>query len=525
MTIAQQQHRERHNRQAPGDSDRLSSTRKASNSDESNHFDIVVIGGGPGGYATALRASELGLTVALVERNERLGGVCLNRGCIPSKALIEATRTVATIHDASRMGVNASIDSIDASRLRDFKDHMVTSMTDGLQSLIDARNVTVFHGKGTLAEDHTVTVDPTSASAGTGDTTESTRTSLHADNVVLATGSTPRPLPGIPFGGRLIDSTQALDLLPFPKSAIIIGAGAIAVEFASMWRAAGVDVTLLIRKDRVLSGWHRRTGVALTRALRRSGVNVVAHTGVTGVETIHQGEGDDNSDRHAVVSFTDRNGETHTAMADVALGAIGRVPTTSRSWSETAGVKIDDDGLVATDTYGHTTAEGIWALGDITAGPNLAYRAYEQGMVIAESIAGLDPRPVDDTTVPQVVFSTPEAASVGLTLEEAKADGDIVEPKETVYPVMGNARMQMSGMSGSLSLVTGTHAADPGQPVVLGVHMLAPEASDLIAEAAQLVASRVPLSQAARRIAPHPTFSEMMGEALLKADDRPLNTR
>ncbi|MCO6558232.1 MAG: dihydrolipoyl dehydrogenase [Bifidobacterium sp.] len=480
---------------------------------QNTHIDIAIIGGGPGGYATALRASELGLSVVLINREGWLGGTCLNRGCIPSKALITATRAIHNVDDAKRMGINASVESIDFAKLSAFKNGSVKAMTDGLASLLATRKVTVIKGEASIAKNHCVRVKPNGANG------DNTPVEIIADNIVVATGSRPRPLPNHPFEGAVIDSTQALDLPRFPKSAVIIGAGAVAVEFASMWNAAGVDVTLLIRHERVLSHMHRRTSMALTRALARDGVHIVTHSHVAKIEKTANTHG-------ATVSYsTDKDETTHQVEADVVLAAIGRDPNTDAAWFGNAGIELVENGLVKTDAYGRTSQPNVWALGDITEGPALAYRAFEQGIVIAESIAGLNPKPVDYTAVPEVVFSTPEFASVGLTLEQARTNPDIIEPKETAYPMMGNARILMSGEAGSMSVVTGSYADKPDTPVILGVHMLAPDAGDLIAEAEELVGNRVPLSNAARLIHPHPTFSEAFGEALLKADGRPLHTR
>ncbi|WEV58315.1 FAD-dependent oxidoreductase [Bifidobacterium sp. ESL0728] len=508
---------------------------------QTTHVDIAIIGGGPGGYATALRASELGLSVVLINREERLGGTCLNRGCIPSKALITASRAIADVGDAKRIGINASIEDIDFVKLNAFKNEMVRAMTDGLATLLSTRKVAVINGEASIAENHRVKVNISETkntnALSNGSTTkehhskadlQSVRQSksacnssieITADNIVVATGSRPRPLPDHPFEGAVIDSTQALGLLPFPKSAVIVGAGAVAVEFASMWNAAGVDVTLLIRHERVLSHTHRRTSMALTRALAKNGVHIVTHSHVGDIKSVAGIAG-------ATVCYsTDKDETVREVQADFVLTAIGRDPNTDADWFDNAGIELDEHGLVKTDDLGRTSQPGIWALGDITVGPALAYRAFEQGIVIAETIAGRNPRPVDNNTVPEVVFSTPEFASVGLTIDAAKANPAIIEPKETVYPMMGNARILMSGEAGSMSVVSGAYASKPDTPVILGVHMLAPDAGDLIAEAEELIGNRVPLSDAARLIHPHPTFSEAFGEALLKADGRPLHTR
>lgn len=531
-------------------------------------FDVVVIGAGPGGYSTALRAAQLGRSVALVERDATLGGTCLNRGCIPSKALITSTHTIDLVRRSAEVGVNAHLDGIDFGALRDYRLRVVDTMTKGLAGLVAHRGITVFRGTAAL-DDSAAGTDAVAAAAATGATTraatgaalanaaaaatgnanggdasrhvvavtpspglaavlrfvnagEPTEVGDHAllvaRDVVLATGAAPRQLPGEAFRGGLIDSTAALELDEFPHNAIIIGAGAVAVEFASMWRAAGCSVTMLIRKDRVLSGWDRRASVTLTRELKRRGIDIRTRTHVNRVET--------GANLGALVHYSHQGDDgEQTIAAEIVLAAIGRYPLTNAAWFDEAGVSRDESGFVITDDHGRTCVPHVWAVGDITEGPALAHRAFEQGICVAESIGGMNPPAVNDATVPQVVFSWPEAASVGLTLDQAQSRDDLTEVKETAFPMMSNARMLMSGMGGSMSIVSGERASNPGTPVVLGVHIVSPVASDIIAEAEQLVGNQVPLHDAARFIHPHPTFAECFGEALLKADDRPLHTR
>ncbi|MEE1295504.1 MAG: FAD-dependent oxidoreductase [Bifidobacterium sp.] len=487
-------------------------------------FDIAIIGAGTAGYSTALRAAELGRSVVIVERDAVLGGTCLNRGCIPSKALVTATRTIAAIKDGARMGINASVDEIDFGTLRAFRDGTVHDMESGLRGLLAYRGVTVVQGDAELRPDGTLRVTPAPRQTAVrlfahdgGFKDLGPALTLSGTDTVIATGSSPRPLECAPFHGALIDSTQALALNTFPHSAVIIGSGAIALEFASMWNAAGCDVTLLIRKDNVLSNADRRAALALNRELKRRGITIVKGTRVTGVEV---GE-----NLGATVRYREEGGDAeHALAAEIALAAIGRTPNTDMPWLRLAGVKLDADGYVVVDDFGATSRPRTWAIGDITRGRALAHRAFAQGIELAERIAGLDPDPVVDTDVPNIVFCDPEFATVGLTLREAKADPGYVDVRETAFPVMANARMLMSGSGGSFSVVTGRPVTG-GDDLVLGVHVVCPDASDLIAEAQQLVANRIPLHEAAGQIHPHPTFSEVIGETLLKADGRPLHTR
>ncbi len=510
-------------------------------------FDIAIIGAGPGGYSTALRASQLGLKVALIERDATLGGTCLNRGCIPTKALLEATSTFDAIRHGREIGINAHVNEVDYGVLRNWKLHVVSTMTQGLTALLAHRGVSVFRGEanrlvpsagGGAAHIVQVKASPSQTEVLCFEKAEQPEPlgasiELRAAHVVLALGSHPQPLLGTDFHGALIDSTQALALDEFPASAAIIGAGAVAVEFASMWNAAGVDITLLIRKDRVLSSWDRRVGVTLTRELKRQGIHVLPHTNVTRIDT--------GSNLGATVHYTQNGADgtdgEQTIQSEVVLGAIGRTPNTDADWLADTHLTTDKTGHITTDALGRTSTANIWATGDIVAGHALAHRAFEQGITVAEAIAGMNPKPVDETTVPQVVFSRPQAACVGLTVRQAKENPAFTNISETTYPMMSNARMAMSATGGTLTVVTGERVSSPGSPnspnfldspsspVVLGVHMVCPTATELIAEAAQLVGNHVPLSEAARLIHPHPTFSETLGEALLKADGRPLHTR
>ncbi|MFT8703808.1 dihydrolipoyl dehydrogenase [Bifidobacterium aquikefiricola] len=482
-------------------------------------FDLVVIGSGPGGYTAALRAAELGSSVAVIEKDDVVGGVCLNRGCIPTKALITAVHDIETARHAQSVGVNLEFHGIDYGALMKHKRHMVHTMTEGLSALLSHRKVRVVHGEASIAMNHDVIVDE-------GDS----KRTLKASDIIVATGSVARPFNDQPFSHSVIDSDRALALDTFPTSAVIIGSGAVALEFASLWNTAGTKVTLLARRDRVLSHWSRRAGVTLTRELQRNGIKVITHADTTSIDsgenlgvTVHY----DLAEQRASESESGDSTEStsHQVSADVVLVAIGRTPSTGAAWFKEAGIELDNHGLVKTDELGQTSAKHIWAVGDITAGRQMAHRAFEQGMTTAEAIAGLKPEPVDNDTIPSVVFSSPEAACVGLTLEDAEAREELNDVKETAFPMLSNARVQMTGQNGSLSVVTGCEQSHPDTPIILGMHMVGPSATELIAEAEEMVGNKTPLSKAARLIHPHPTISETIGEALLKADGRPLNSR
>lgn len=476
----------------------------------SDSYDLVIIGAGPGGYSTALRSAQLGARVALIEEDSTVGGTCLNRGCIPTKALMSATSTITLSAHARQLGIQSTFDGIDFNKLTTFKQSSVDAMTTGLSQLFSQHQVTVIHGRASILSPRTVEVTNNGKQPFV----------LQANDIVLATGAHSTPLPEQPFTSDILDSDRALDLKKFPEHPVIIGAGAVAVEFASIWQAAGSQVRLLIRKDRVLSDWDRRTSMALTRALQKQGIEIITGSQCTRIEHEHEG---------LCVSYgssqTDSNGLEQQVTADKVLVAIGRTPNTDDPWFAHAGIDTDPHGLVLTDSFGRTSCKHVWAVGDITPGYHFAHRAFEQGIVVAESIAGLNPLPVDENSIPQVVFSTPQAACIGLGKESAEARDDLLEIQETIYPMLSNARMRMSGSTGSLSLVTACKTEDPTTRIVVGVHIVAPEAAELIAEAEQIVGNQVPVSKAARLIHPHPTFSEALGEALLKADGRPLHMR
>lgn len=477
---------------------------------EHNNYDVIVIGAGPGGYSTALRSAQLGAHVALVERDAVVGGTCLNRGCIPTKALITATSAISQNNHARQLGIHSTFEGIDYKKLNQYKHSTVDAMTSGLRELLIQRQVDIIYGQARLLNSHTVEVSDTHGQ----------NQILNAKDIVLATGAHPTPLQDYKFSEHILDSDRALELSEFPTHPLIVGSGAIAIEFASIWQAAGAHVSLLIRKDRVLSNWDRRTSMTLTRELSKQGINIITHAQCAKITQEHE---------ELCVSYTSTNTDSHMPeqhiKADKVLVAIGRTPNTEASWFAELAIDTDSQGLVHTDAWGRTSCKNVWALGDITPGYHFAHRAFEQGIVVAESINGLHPTPVNEDTIPQVVFSTPQAASVGLTKQKAQTSTELCDIEETAYPMQANARIRMSGSGGCLSIVTACRKNKPDVRIVVGVHTVAPEAAELIAEAEQIVGNATPLAEAARLIHPHPTFSETLGEALLKADKRPLHMR
>lgn len=513
--------------------------------------DVAIIGSGPGGYACALRAAQLGLHVTLIERDEHAGGTCLNRGCIPTKALLDAAHAVRDARRGAELGFGTQTTTPDRAKLLDFQHDAVHTMVSGLESLIQARRIDFVHGTAEITsaaaatdaaiKDASVTdaaADPHAAAAPSHTLTitspaEGTRT-ISARHVVVATGASPRALSAVPFGGHVLDSDAALELPEIPRSVIVIGSGAIGLEFASFWATMGSKVTVLLRHGKPLSSWPRRVGSALKRGMTAHGVTFLDYTSVESFA-----EAGDSHDATGAVRLTlaTKKGTT-TLAADYALVAIGRTPATSAAWIAQVGIVLDDHGFIATDPLGRTTVPGIWAVGDVTAGRQLAHRAFAQGRVVAEAIAGLSPAPVQDVLVPRVVFSFPEAASVGLDADQAKsgAFGTFHDVKESAISMDGNARTAIAGETGVVDVVTGVPdeatddatgvaATSSGTPrLVLGVHMVGPHVSEFTGEAQQIIRNRIPLHEAADAIHAHPTFSEAFGEALLKADGSPLHT-
>ena len=450
-------------------------------------FDIVVLGGGSGGYAAALRASELGKSVALIEK-DKVGGTCLHRGCIPTKALLHAAEVADHVRDASSVGVTASFGGIDVAGVRAYREGIVAKKYKGLEGLVKARGITTVTGLGRLNADRSVSVGD-DVYVGT--------------DVILATGSYSRSLPGLEIGGRILTSEQALALDVIPERVLILGGGVIGVEFASVWRSFGAEVTIVEALPHLVPNEDIAMSKGLERAFRRRGIQYSL-----GVR-FQSATQDDSS-----VTVTLEDGTEFTA--DYLLVAVGRGPATADLGFEEAGVRLDR-GFVTVDGDLRTDVPGVWAVGDIVPGLQLAHRGFQQGIAVAERIAGLSPVNVPDVQIPKVTYSSPEVASVGLTEEAAVAahGADAVHSYE--YNLAGNGKSESIGTGGLVKVVRLKDGP------VLGVHLLGDRVGELITEGQLAVAWEAHPEDIAPLIHAHPTQSEALGEAFLALAGKPLH--
>ncbi|GAB13899.1 dihydrolipoyl dehydrogenase [Arthrobacter globiformis] len=450
-------------------------------------FDILVLGGGSGGYATALRAVQLGFTVGLVEKG-KLGGTCLHNGCIPTKALLHSAELADHARDSAKYGVNVTLDSIDITAVNAYKDGIIAGKFKGLQGLIKSKGITVIEGEGKLQGTDTVVVNGTA---------------YKGKNIVLATGSYSRTLPGLEIGGKVITSDEALTMDYIPKSAIILGGGVIGVEFASVWKSFGVDVTIVEGLPSLVPNEDATIVKNFERAFKKRGIKFSTGVFFQGVEQNDDG-----------VKVTLVDGKTFEA--DLLLVAVGRGPVTANLGYEEAGLTIDR-GFVITNERLHTGVGNIYAVGDIVPGVQLAHRGYQQGIFVAEEIAGLKPVIVEDVNIPKVTYSEPEIATVGYTEKAAKAKfgDDQVDTQE--YNLAGNGKSSILGTSGIVKLVR-----QKDGPVV-GVHMIGARMGEQIGEAQLIVNWEAYPEDVAALVHAHPTQNESLGEAHLALAGKPLH--
>jgi len=449
-------------------------------------FDLVVLGGGSGGYAASLRAAQLGLSVALIE-GEKLGGTCLHKGCIPTKALLHSGEIADNTRDASHFGINAQLIGIDMVAVNAYKDGVIAKLYKGLQGLVKSRNITFVEGFGKLVGPNAVEVN--------GQRYE-------GKNIILATGSYPRTLPGLEIDGTtIITSEQALNMTTIPARVIVLGGGVIGCEFASVWKSFGADVTIIEGLPRLIAAEDESSSKQLERAFRKRGINFEVGTKFQSVAKDASG-----------VTVTLENGKTFSA--DLLLVAVGRGPVSANLGYEAQGIAMER-GYVLVDNKCRTNVPGIWAVGDLIPTLQLAHVGFAEGILVAEEIAGLNPRPINYDGVPRVTYSEPEVASVGLTTAQAKERGhDVVE---LTYDLAGNGKANILRTSGSVKLV----AAKNGP--VLGIHLVGSRVGELLAEAQLIFNWEASADDVAPLLHAHPTMSEAMGEAHMALAGKPLH--
>jgi dihydrolipoamide dehydrogenase len=450
-------------------------------------YDIVILGGGSGGYACALRAAELGKRVALIEKG-RVGGTCLHRGCIPTKALLHAAEVADQSRESANFGVKTTFDGIDMAGVNAYKDKVVTRLWKGLTGLIGSRHIDVIEGEGRL-------VSPTGVQVGD--------TLLEGAHVVLASGSESRSLPGLEIDGhRVITSEHALELDHVPSSAVILGGGVIGVEFASVWRSFGADVTIVEMLPHLVPTEDEASSKLLERAFRRRGIGYKLGAKFEGVKDSDSG-----------VTVTLEGGDT--IDAELLLVAVGRGPVSAGLGYEEAGVTVER-GFVTVDEYCQTGVPTISAVGDLIPGPQLAHVGFAEGIMVAERLTGLPVTPIDYDGVPRVTYSNPEVASVGITSKTAAERG--IKTTEITYDLGGNGKSQILQTAGAAKVI----ATEGGGPVV-GIHLVGARVGELIAEGQLIYNWEAVPSEVAQLIHPHPTQSEMIGEAHLALAGKPLH--
>jgi dihydrolipoamide dehydrogenase len=450
-------------------------------------YDIVILGGGSGGYACALRAAELGKRVALIEK-DKVGGTCLHRGCIPTKALLHAAEVADLARDGAAIGVRSSLDGIDMPGVNSYKDKVVTRLWKGLTGLVTRRKIDVIEGDGIL-------VSPTAVRVGDR--------LIEGTHIVLATGSQTRSLPGLEIDGqRVITSDHALTLDHVPSSVVVLGGGVIGVEFASIWRSFGAEVTIIEMLPHLLPTEDEFSSRLLERAFRRRGINFRVGTRFEGVKDTGTG-----------VTVTVEGGAT--IDAELMLVAVGRGPVSAGLGYDEVGVAMDR-GFVLVDELCRTNIPTVSAVGDLRPGLQLAHVGFAEGIMVAERLAGLPVVPVDYDGVPRITYSDPEVASVGITSATAAARG--IEVTELVYDLAGNGKSQILQTQGAVKVIT----AAGGGPT-LGIHIVGARPCDAIAEGQLIVNWEAVPADVAQLIHPHPTQSEAIGEAFLALAGKPLH--
>lgn len=452
-----------------------------------HNFDVVILGGGSGGYAAALRSAQLGKSVALIEK-DKLGGTCLHRGCIPTKALLHSAEIADNVRDAAHYGVNASFGSIDMPAVNNYRDTIVDRLFKGLTGLVGSKDITVVKGEGRLVGPKTIQAN--------GDNYTGT-------NIVLASGSYSRSLPGLEIGGRVITSEHALQLTFVPNKVIVLGGGVIGVEFASIWRSFGAEVTIVEGLPHLVPNEDEALSKGLERAFRKRGIDFKLGVRFSGVEQHENG---------VVVSL--ENGEK--LEAELMLVAVGRGANTAGMGYEEQGISMDR-GYVLTNERLETNLPGVYAAGDIVPGLQLAHRGFQQGIFIAEEIAGLKPAVIDENGIPKVTYCEPEVASVGLSEVKAAEQYGAENISTYEYNLGGNGKSQILGTAGFIKLVRKINGP------VIGVHMIGSRVGEQIGEAQLIVNWEAYPEEVATLLHAHPTMNEAIGEAHMALAGKPLH--
>ncbi|MDE3060151.1 MAG: dihydrolipoyl dehydrogenase [Pseudomonadota bacterium] len=452
-----------------------------------DQFDLIVIGGGPGGYVAAIRAAQLGMNVACIEKRSTLGGTCLNVGCIPSKALLESSHHYeeARLHFASH-GIKASV-SLDLPVMLQRKDKVVSDLTRGIEGLFKKNKVTWIKGAASIKGTGVVTVDG--------------KATFSAKNILIATGSEVMPLPGVAIDEkRIVSSTGALALDKVPEHLVVVGGGYIGLEMGSVWRRLGAQVTVVEFLDRIVPGMDGETGKLFQRTLEKQGIQFRLGTKVVAAE---------NKGKNVALTLeAAKGGGKENLTVDIVLVAIGRRPYTQGLGLENAGIRVDDRGRIPVDKHFQTSAKGIYAIGDVIAGPMLAHKAEEEGIAAVEVMAGQTGH-VNYDAIPGVVYTWPEVATVGKTEEEVKAGG--IEYKVGKFPFTANSRARATGETEGMVKII----ADAKTDRVLGVHIIGPDAGTLISECVLAIEFGGSSEDIARTCHAHPTLEEATKEAAL----------
>ncbi len=458
-------------------------------------YDVIIIGSGPGGYVCAIRAAQLGLKVAVVEKRETFGGTCLNVGCIPSKALLHVSeRYHEAVHTFADLGLVTGRLKVDVTAMQAHKAKVVEANVKGIAFLFKKNGIDTYHGVGRILEPGKVQISPTDAAQVT----------IEGEAIVIATGSETATLPGVEIDEKtVLSSTGALDLPKVPKSLAVIGAGVIGLELGSVWRRLGTEVTVIEALDRILPGMDDEVARTMQRELKRQGFVFRLSRKVTGCRKVRGGA-------VLTVESADGKGEAEEIRAEKVLVAIGRRPFTQQLGLEDIGLETDERGFIPVDDSFQTAIDGIYAIGDVIRGPMLAHKAEEEGIAVAEILAGM-PGEVNPEVIPAVIYTQPEVAAVGRTEADLKAAG--VEYKVGKFSFMANGRARaMAATAGFVKIL-----AEAETDRVLGAHIVGPMAGEMIHEIAVLMEFGGSAEDLARTCHAHPTLSEAVREAALAA--------